>query len=112
MGLRLRAASGTCRGSCRCTPCAQTLTTVWPKRIRHLASSASRSGFIAGRFWTRRLRWRVEQAPTRLTSRAVKGASAVHAPDVSAKGAAMAKGAATDPVAVAVEIEGNVHKKQ
>src|ERR1043165_1014787 len=115
MGLRLRAASGTCKDNFLCTPYARTLIMVSRKRTRHLASLASRSGFIAERFWTRRLRWRVERAPTRSMSRAAMGASAVREPVVSARGAVVTASAVKEEsaaiVAVAVEIEGIDHKE-
>src|SRR5437764_15350247 len=107
---RLLAANGTYRDNSHCTLCVRTLTTVWRKRTQLWASLVSRSGFIAARFWTRRLRWLAGRALIRLTSRAAAtDANAVHARDVSAKGAM--ENAATDRVAVAVEIEGIEDKR-
>src|SRR5437763_10295671 len=95
---RSRAASGTCRDSCPCTLCARTLITDWLKRTRHLASSASRSGFTEARFLIRKRQWLAARALIRSTSRVeVMDASVVRAHAASARAdATVSVGAVAD----------------
>jgi ribosomal protein S3 len=79
------AASGICKGSCRCTRCARISITVWRKRRRRLDRSASRFGFIAGRSWIRRLRWLVVLDRIRSMRRALVNVSVARVRGVNAK---------------------------